>query len=204
LTLLKSTYLRVVIITKKIPLGAESEAKEAFLWLLGEEISKLISAIDIITLFPNSTMSVNTRYRHLKECLMDSSDQIQKSREDGQTLFSITHLTTFLKYTCRYFSETVNKPIDFIKVLRIYNPIASNLAEYLLNFLKYVKLINELTEFTVLITAFSFFLNSYPPKAYSKYYFARKLSYINFNIAFKPKIVFNTIYKDIFCQVNKA
>ena len=71
-------YLRVVIITKKIPLGVESEAKEAFLWLLGEEIiknlSKLISAINIVALFPNSIMFVNARYRRLKERLIDNLD----------------------------------------------------------------------------------------------------------------------------------
>jgi len=80
LTLLKSTYLRVVIVTKKIPLGVESEAKEAFLWLLREEIikdlSELILAINIVALFLNSTISVNAYYRRLKERLMDNSDQV--------------------------------------------------------------------------------------------------------------------------------
>ncbi|XTI94257.1 hypothetical protein V2W45_1473474 [Cenococcum geophilum] len=113
LTLLKSTYLRVVIVTEKIPLG-----------LLGEEIikdlSKLILAINIVALFLNGTISVNACYRRLKE------------------------------------------------PLRIYNPVALNLAEYLLNFLKYVKSTNELTEFAVLMAAFSLFLDSYPPKAYSE------------------------------------
>ena len=68
----------MVIVTEKIPLGVESEAKEAFLWLLGEEIikylSKLISAINIVALFPNSIMFVNARYRRLKERLIDNLD----------------------------------------------------------------------------------------------------------------------------------
>ena len=71
-------YLRVIIITKKISLGVKSEAKEAFLWLLGEEIikylSKLISAINIVALFPNSIIFVNACYRRLKECLIDNLD----------------------------------------------------------------------------------------------------------------------------------
>jgi len=129
---------------------------------------------------------------------------VRKSREDIQTLFSITYFTAFLKYACGHFLETVNKPFNFIRALRIYNPVAPNIAEYLLNFLKYVKLANKLMEFVVLITAFSLFLDSYPLKAYSKYYPARKLSYTNFNIAFEPKTVFNIIYKDVFCQVSKA
>ena len=123
---------------------------------------------------------------------------MRKSKEDGRTLFSATYFTAFLKYIYKHFSKTVNKPFDFIKTSRIYNPIAFNLAEYLLNFLKHIKSTNELIKFTVPITAFSFFLDNYPPKAHSKYYPTRKLSYINFNIAFKPKTVFNIIYKNVF------
>ena len=84
-------------------------------------------------------------------------------------------------------------------MLKIYNPITLNLVKYLLNFLKYIKLINELIEFVVLITTFNFFLDSYPSKVYSKHYPAKKLSHANFNIAFEPKTIFNTIYKNIFC-----
>jgi len=124
---------------------------------------------------------------------------VRKSREDGRTLFSATYFAAFLKYAYRHFLETINKPFNFIRVLRIYNPVTPNLVEYLLNFLKYIKSTNELTEFIVLITASSLFLDSYPPKAYSRYYPARKLSYANFNIAFKPKTIFNIIYKDVFC-----
>ena len=203
MTLPKSTYLKVVIITKKIPLGAESEAKEAFLWLLGEEttkdLSKLILAINIVALFLNGIIFVNARHRHLKERLMDSLDQVRKSREDRRTLFSATHFAAFLKYAYRHFLETVDEPFNFIRASRIYNPIALNLAEHLSNFLKYIKSTNELTKFAVLITASSLFLDNYPPKAHSKYYPTRKLSYVNFDIAFKPKTIFNIIYKDVFC-----
>jgi len=94
---------------------------------------------------------------------------VRKSREDIGTLFSITHFTAFLKYAYRHFSETINKPFDFIRALRIYNPMPLNLNKYLLNFLKYIKSPNKLMEFTVLIIAFSIFLDSYPPKVYSKY-----------------------------------
>ena len=207
-TLPKSTYPRVVIATENISPGAESEAKKAFLWLLREEttkdLSELISAIDIVALFPNGTMSVDARHRRLKERLMDSSDQVRKSREDARTLFSATHFAAFLKYACGHFSETVDEPIDLIRASRIHNPVAPDLAEHLSNFLKHVKSTNELTEFAVPMTASSLFLDSYPPEAHSKYYPARKLSHANFDIAFEPKTVFNTIYKDVFCQVTKA
>lgn len=107
---------------------------------------------------------------------------MRKSREDGRTLFSATHFAAFLKYAYRHFSETVNEPFDFIRALRIHNPVAPNLAEHLLNFLKHIKSTNELTEFAVLMTASSLFLDSYPPKAYT----------------LEPKTIFNTIYKDVF------
>ena len=149
-------------------------------------------------------MSVDAHYRRLKEYLIDNLDQVQKSKEDGQTLFFITYFAAFLKYAYGYFSETVNKPFNFIKVLRIYNPITPNLIEYLLNFLKYIKLTNKLMEFIVLITVFSLFLDSYLLKAYSKYYPAIKLSHTNFDIVFKLKTIFNIIYKDVFYQVSKA
>jgi len=164
-----------------------------------KDLSKLILVINIVTLFPNGTIFINTRYRRLKEHLIDSLDQVQKSRENRRTLFSATHFTTFFKYAYRHFSETIDKPFDFIRALRIYIPVTPNLAEYLLNFLKYVKSTNELIEFAVPITASSLFLDSYPLKTHSKYYSTRKLSHTNFNIAFKPKTIFNTIYKDIFC-----
>ncbi|XTI90842.1 hypothetical protein V2W45_1470742 [Cenococcum geophilum] len=106
------TYLRVVIITEKIPLGLLEEE-------IIKDLSKLILAINIVAFFPNGIMSINARYRRLKE------------------------------------------------PLRIYNPVASNLVKYLLNFLKYIKSTNKLTEFVVLITTFSLFLDSYPPKVYT-------------------------------------
>ena len=172
-TLLKSTYPRVIIVTEKIPLGTESEAKKAFLWLLREEtikdLSELISTIDIVAIFPNGTMSVNARHRRLKEHLINSLDQVRKSREDVGTLFSATYFTAFLKYACRHFSETVERPFNFIRASRIYNPVPLDLDAHLLNFLKHIKSPNKLMEFIVPTIASSIFLDSYPPKAYSKY-----------------------------------
>ena len=121
-------------------------------------------------------MSVNTYYRYLKEYLINSSDQVQKSKEDIGTLFSTTHFTTFLKYAYRHFSETVDRPFNFIRVLKIYSPMPFDLDEYLSTFLKHVKSLNKLMEFIVLIITFNIFLDSYPPKAYSKYSLPRTQS----------------------------
>jgi hypothetical protein len=59
--LLRNTYLRVVIITEKIPLRAKQEAKNAFLLLLREEItynlSKQILDIYIVAFLLNRRIS---------------------------------------------------------------------------------------------------------------------------------------------------
>ena len=58
----------------------ESEAKRAFLQLLREEItknlSKLISVINIVAIFPNTIISINARYKYLKEYFINNSDQV--------------------------------------------------------------------------------------------------------------------------------
>ena len=94
---------------------------------------------------------------------------MRKSKEDIKTLFSIIYFTAFLKYTYKHFSETVKRPFNFIRASRIYSHIPLDLDKHLLNFLKYIKSPNKLMEFIVLIIASSIFLDSYPPKVYSKY-----------------------------------
>ncbi len=61
----------------------------------------------------------------------------------------MTHFTAFLKSACGHFLDTVEEPFDFVKAFRFYNPVAVDLAEHLLNFLKYIKSPGELTEFAV-------------------------------------------------------
>jgi hypothetical protein len=173
-TLPKSTYPRVVIVTEKMPPGAEreKEARKAFLWLLREETTidlfERISAIDIVALFPNDKMSVEARHRRLKECLLNTSDQVRKNREDTRTLFSATHFAAFFRYACVHFSKTSQEPFDFILTSRKQNPIAPDLAEHLHNFLKHIKSPKELKEFAVPMIASSFLLDNYPPDSHSK------------------------------------
>ena len=95
--LLRSTYPRVIIVTEKMPPGAqrEKEARKAFLWLLREEttrdLSEQISDIHIVALLPDHKISSKARYRRLKECLLNRSDEVQRNKEDARTLFSATH-----------------------------------------------------------------------------------------------------------------
>lgn len=164
----------MVIVTEKIPLGAEreKEAKKAFLWLLREEtardLSEQISDIHIVALLPIHKVSSKARYRRLKECLLDISDEVRRNREDARTLFSVTHFATLFRYACDHFSQPTEEPFDFIKASRKQNPIAEDLAEHISNLLKYIKSAKELMEFVVPIIASSFLLDNYPPQSHSK------------------------------------
>jgi hypothetical protein len=88
LTLPRSTYPRIIIVTEKMPVGKEpeKEARKAFLWLLREEtthnLSEQISAINVVALLPKGKVSAKARYRRLKECLLKGSDKVQKNKEE--------------------------------------------------------------------------------------------------------------------------
>jgi hypothetical protein len=140
--------------------------------MLSEETTKdpfnQVLAIDIVTLFPTSTMSVKARHRLLKERLIDVLDQVRSNREKTRYLFSVTYFSALLKYACAHLAKTIKQLFNFIKVLRMYNPIAPDLEEHLSTFLKYINNSRELTEFVVLVISSSFLLDNYPLGAYSK------------------------------------
>lgn len=173
-TLPKSTRPRVIIISDKIPPGtaSENEAKRAFLWMLSEETTKdpleQFSDISVVALFPAGTMSVEARHRRLKEQLLDALDHIRTTRDETRHLFSATHFGALFEYACAHLAKTIEQPFSFIKASRTYNPVAPNLGEHLLTFLKHVRTPIELTEFAVPIIASSVLLDSYPPGAHSK------------------------------------
>ena len=173
-TLSRSTYPRVIIVTEEIPLGAhkEKEARKAFLWLLREEttleLSKKFSDIHIVALLPDHKVSSEARYRRLKECLLDRSDEVRRNREDARTLFSATHFAALFRYACDHISQTLEGPFDFIKASRKQNPIAEDLAEHLSIFLKHIKSTKELIEFAVPVIASSILLDNYPPDTHCK------------------------------------
>jgi hypothetical protein len=173
-TIPRSTRPRVVIVTEKIPPGAENEkeARKAFLWLLSEETTRdlfeQISAIDIIALFPAGSLSVDARHRLLKERIMSGSDQVRKTREDVRLLFSLAHYFALLKSAYEHFSQTAEEPYNFIKASRVDNPFPLDLDEHLMNFLKHVKSPRELIEFAAPAIASSFLLDCYPPDSHRK------------------------------------
>ncbi|KAH8653952.1 acyl transferase/acyl hydrolase/lysophospholipase [Tricladium varicosporioides] len=191
-TLPSSTYPKIIIVTEKIPLGAEreKEAKKAFLWLLREEtthdLSEQISDIHVVALLPVHKVSRNARYRRLKECLLNRSDEVQRNKEDARSLFSATHFNALFRYVCDHFSQTSKEPFDFIRASRKQNPINNNLAEHISNLLKHIKSAKELMEFAVPTIASSFLLDNYPPESHM----------------FDSGLVFRTLYKDALYQVS--
>jgi len=172
-TISASTRPRVVLVTEKIPQGVESEkaARATFLALLSEETNRnlldQISAIEVIALFPNGSISVDARHRSLKERLMGSSDQIRKNREEAQLLFSAVHFAALINCAYQQFSNAAEEqPFDFIRASRTYNPMSTDFAEHLSNLLKYVKSPADLTRFAAPTIASSLVLDSYPPGAH--------------------------------------
>ncbi|KAF8856244.1 FabD/lysophospholipase-like protein [Acephala macrosclerotiorum] len=191
-TLLRYARPRVVIVTEKMPPGAEreEEARKAFLWLLREETARdlfeQISNIHVVALLPDHKVSSEARYRRLKECLLYRSDDVRRNREDARTLFSATHFAALFRDACDHFSQTIKEPFDFIKASRKQNPVAKDLAKHLSIFLNHIKSANELIEFAAPIIASSILIDNYPPESHS----------------FEPEDVFQTLYKDVFSQVS--
>jgi hypothetical protein len=173
-TLPKGAYPRVIIVSDKIPQGtaSEKEARRAFLWMLGEETTRdpfeQFSEISVVALFPTGTISVEARYRPLKERLMEASNRIRTNREDNRHLFSTTHFNALFGYACTHFAETIDRSFNFIEAARKYNPVALDLDKHLSTLLKHIRKPTELTEFAVSIIASSFLLDNYPPGAHSE------------------------------------
>jgi hypothetical protein len=208
-TLPNSTNPRVIIVTDKVPPGADSEkeARKAFLWLLREETTKDLSgkfsSIEIVALFPVGKMSVEARHRRLKERLLNASDKVRKCREDPRNLFSATHFAAFFRYACVHFSKSSQEPFDFIMTSREQNPVAPDLAEHLSNFLKHVNSPKELIEFAAPMIASSFLLDNYPPGSHSKCSISQDLENLTYGPVFEPKNVFQALYRNVFHQVSE-
>ncbi|RSL43697.1 hypothetical protein CEP54_014972 [Fusarium duplospermum] len=184
---------RVVVVTERIPVGAESE-REALATLLAlmrmgtdRNVLDYISAIEVIALLPDGSISIEGRYRSLKERVMASSDQIRSQRQDAHTLFSATHLAALLESACEHFSDTLGEPFNLIKSCRAHNPQAIDLSGHLSTFLAYIKSPIELTSFAAPVIASSFFLDNYPPGAHH----------------FAPGDVFNLLYEGSLTNASK-
>jgi hypothetical protein len=163
--------------TEKIPLRGEreKEARKAFLLLLREEtihdLSEQISDLYVVALLPVHKVSSKARYRRLKECLLNRSDEVRRRKEDIRTLFSVIYFTALFRYAYDYFSQPSKEPFDFVIASKNQNPIAEDLAKHISNLLKHIKSVKELIEFAVLVIASSFLLDNYPLKSHNRQIF---------------------------------
>ncbi|KAF1357985.1 FabD/lysophospholipase-like protein [Lizonia empirigonia] len=190
----KSALPSVVVVADEPLTTAEGtdEARRAVLLAIGEETSKdlleHVAAINILGLLPRNLVSTTTRYRHVRDRVLRSSDQARKSRADARMLFSATHLAALMRSASAHFAGAVDEPFDLVKASRMHNPVDPQLDEHLSNFLVQITLSSQLIEFAAPMVASALFLDSYPPGAH----------------AFDPRLVFTTLYKNTFKEGNLA
>lgn len=114
-------------------------------------------------------MSVEARHILPKERLLDIPDEVRKNREIERSLFSTTQrwgfFCFFFKGAYDYFSDYVEIPADLIQASRKPDPVAFDLEEHIMKFIKHAKDLEELTDFAILIMHLAF---SCPPDTHRK------------------------------------
>ena len=200
----------VVLVTNEFTLRAdiETEARTTLLSMLSKETTKdpfsMILAINVIGLFLSNIISIQARYRRVKERLIERLDKVRQFKKDTQMLFSVAYFAAFIKYVSGNLLDLVAKLFDFVRASRIHNLIPPDLGEHLSNFLSHITSSSHLTKFAALMIASTLLLDSYPPRAHRKYYSYRESSSANLYAAFNPKTIFNILYREIFYKVSRA
>ena len=167
------TYPKVVIVTDLVSSSPDYEknAKKTFLWFLRQEtkknVSSYVSSIEVVALVPADRISSESRYRRLKERLLDGCDQVRAHRDETSTLFSTAHFAAFLHLACEHFSRSPTTLLDFIKASRTQNPPSVHLAEHISTFLNRSHSEGP-DSFAAKTIGSSLFLDSYPPGCHSK------------------------------------
>lgn len=146
LSLPKSTRPKVLIVIErdKDVYSDDKSASRAFKQMLSEEttidVLKQFLDIRILSLVArNKDLSNKARHRELFEQLLNFSNQVREARVYTQTLFSAHYFAAFFHYTLTYIVATSIKPFNFISALRIENLVASDLRDYLVDFLYNIK-----------------------------------------------------------------
>jgi hypothetical protein len=159
----------VVVVTDKVPVTrmAEVEARKAFLWMLQEETSddpfNLFSSIDVVAVPPRRAFGAPASMDRLQERLQTRAQDIEQSRRESRTLYSLTHFAAFLEMACQHFSASRPEPFDFVKAARFHNPPSPELSIHLETFLTKCETAQDLMTFAAPMIASSFLLDSYPP-----------------------------------------
>ncbi|OBT48514.1 hypothetical protein VE00_01410 [Pseudogymnoascus sp. WSF 3629] len=166
-TLPKSTRPKVLIVTERDDAHNNNESDlKAFKRMLSNEttmdVSEQFSDIQILGLASRSkNLSNKARHRELFERLLNFSDQVREARITAEVLFSAHHLTAFFHHALRHVNLPV--PFNFISASQSENPVASDLQDHLVDFLRKIRTPEKLLQFAIPVIASSFILNSYPP-----------------------------------------
>lgn len=162
-----STRPHIIIVESTSSQEKEPQLLETFLYLLKQKTkhdsSLLFSTIRVVSLLPDGAVSGLARYRRLRECIMDASDQVRSARRASSYLFTASHFFALLDYSCNHLSLTLTEPFNVIRASRTHNPPASDLSQHLVNLLSKITDPNSLKNFAIPLVASSILLDSYPP-----------------------------------------
>ena len=162
-----STRPHIIIVESTSSQEKEPQLLETFLRLLKQktknDCSSHFNTVRIVSLLPDGAVSGPSRYRRLRECIMNASDQVRSARRISSNLFTASHFAALLDYACNHISQTLTEPFNFIRASRTHNPPASDLSQHLINFLSKITDPNSLKNFAVPLVASSMLLDSYPP-----------------------------------------
>ncbi|KFY68439.1 hypothetical protein V496_01061 [Pseudogymnoascus sp. VKM F-4515 (FW-2607)] len=178
-----STRPRIIIVESTSSQEKEPQLLKTFLYLLKQKTehdsSLLFSTIRVVSLLPDGAVSRLARYRRLRECIMNASDQVRSARRASSYLFTAPHFFALLDYSSNHLSVTLTKPFNVIRASRTHNPPASDLTQHLANLLSKITDLDSLKNFAVPLVASSILLDSYPPNMH----------------LFDPREVFRTLYR---------
>ncbi|OQV07692.1 hypothetical protein CLAIMM_12092 [Cladophialophora immunda] len=98
-------------------------------------VSTLFSAISIVPLYPEHSLSGTTRYRKLKESLLDAADAVRLARVETRYLFTFCHVVDFLDLGIQQLQQSSEQPLDVILASCQRRPVSSTLGESMTEFL---------------------------------------------------------------------
>ncbi|KIW25587.1 uncharacterized protein PV07_08753 [Cladophialophora immunda] len=98
-------------------------------------VSTLFSAISIVPLYPEHSLSGTTRYRKLKESLLDAADAVRLARVETRYLFTFCHVVDFLDLAIQQLQQSSEQPLDVILASCQCRPVSSILDESMTEFL---------------------------------------------------------------------
>lgn len=132
-----------VIIVKQ---GAGPGPSPTYDLLDSEYLQYNLSQPDIVAFFSSVTVlhladeqiSSLARHRPLKELIQRQTDEVRHIKQSIGCLFSALHLTWYFGEAVKHTARTADGSFDYVTSSRHTNPISTDFAEHLINFLKLV------------------------------------------------------------------